>query len=210
MLERIIGSDEDLQEGLHFLTKHDPVLNKTIDEGQKIVPISRNIGFSALLKTIVSQQLSTAAAATIWQKIVDNKLQNQENILQAKDETLLALGLSRQKCSYARALALENLDYKSLDKMSSNQVISRLIEVKGIGKWTAQIYCMFSLSRANIFPAGDLALQEAIKVLYRLDKRPSEKEVEDRASQWSPWKSVAALLLWDFYSKARKRKGVLW
>ena len=94
--------------------------------------------------------------------------------------------------------------------MNSDQVISRLIEVKGIGKWTAQIYCMFSLARADIFPSGDLALQEAIKVLYRLNKRPSEKEVEKKASQWSPWKSIAALLLWDFYSKARKRKGVLW
>ena len=182
-MERIIGSDEDLQEGLHFLEKHDPVLKKAIDEGQKIVLISRNVGFSALLKTIVSQQLSTAAAATIWQKIVDSNLQNQEHILQAKDETLLSLGLSRQKCSYARALALENLDYKSLDTMSSDQVISRLIEVKGIGKWTAQIYCMFSLARADIFPSGDLALQEAIKVLYRLNKRPSEKEVEKKASQ---------------------------
>ena len=76
-MERIIGSDEDLQEGLHFLKKHDPVLKKAIDEGQKIVLISRNVGFSALLKTIVSQQLSTAAAATIWQKIVDSNLQNQ-------------------------------------------------------------------------------------------------------------------------------------
>ena len=210
MIERILKSDKDLQEGLKFLTEQDSILSQAIDKEKKITLRKRSSGFSSLLKTIVSQQLSTAAAGKIWQRIVDNGLNNQKGILQVKAETLLSLGLSRQKCSYAYALASANLNYHSFREMNSDQVINQLIEIKGIGKWTAQIYCMFSLERANVFPAGDLALQEAVRILFKLKERPSEKEVESRAEHWAPWKSLAALVLWDFYGRERKRKGVLW
>ena len=210
MLEKIIRSDDDLQEGLSYLAQHDQKLSQAINNQTRISLARRSAGFPALLKTIVSQQLSTAAASKIWQRIIDRNLQDQRRISTVTDEALLSLGLSRQKCSYVRALTSENLDYDSLDSMDSDQVIGRLIEIKGIGKWTAQIYCMFSLARANIFPSGDLALQESIRILFELDERPTAKEVEDQSNHWAPWKSVAALVLWDFYRRERKREGVLW
>lgn len=210
MLEKIIRSGDDLQEGLSYLAQHDQRLSQAINNQTRISLARRSAGFPALLKTIVSQQLSTAAASKIWQRIIDRNLQDQRRISTVTDEALLSLGLSRQKCSYVRALTSENLDYDSLDSMDSDQVIGRLIEIKGIGKWTAQIYCMFSLARANIFPSGDLALQESIRILFELDERPTAKEVEDQSNHWAPWKSVAALVLWDFYRRERKREGVLW
>ena len=209
MKERTINSKKDLEEAIGFLSHHDPTLSSVIDR-DKISLTKRSIGFSALLKTIVSQQLSTSAASKIWQRIVDSNLDTQESIHQVKDEQLLSLGLSRQKCSYARALAEANVDYMSLGKLDSNLVIKKLIEIKGIGQWSAQIYCMFSLARGNIFPSGDLALQEAIRILLRLESRPNIKEVDEISERWDPWKTIAALVLWSFYSKQRKKDGVLW
>ena len=209
MKERTINSKKDLEEGIRFLSDHDPTLSGVIDR-DKISLTKRSIGFSAVLKTIVSQQLSTSAASKIWQRIVDSNLDTQEKIHQVGDEQLFSLGLSRQKCSYARALAEANIDYITLGKLDSDIVIKRLIEIKGIGRWSAQIYCMFSLARGNIFPSGDLALQEAIRVLLKLDSRPNIKEVDEISERWAPWKTVAALALWSFYSKQRKKEGVLW
>ena len=209
MNERTINSKKDLEEGIRFLSYHDPALSSVIDR-DKISLTKRSIGFSALLKTIVSQQLSTSAASKIWQRIVDSNLDTQENIHRVEDKQLLGLGLSRQKCSYARALAEANIDYMLLGKLDSNQVIKQLIEIKGIGQWSAQIYCMFSLARGNIFPSGDLALQEAIRLLLKLDSRPNIKEVDEISERWAPWKTIAALVLWGFYSKQRKKEGVLW
>ena len=210
MCERTINSDLDLKEGLRYLSENDARLSQAIEYKSKISLTKRSTGFSALLKTIVSQQLSTAAASKIWQRIIENNLQDKANILLVKDDVLLSMGLSRQKCSYVRALVLEDLDYQSLNSISTELVINRLVRIKGIGKWTAQIYCMFSLARGNIFPSGDLALQEAIRILFQLEKRPTEKEVEAQAQNWAPWKTVAALVLWDFYKRERNRKGVIW
>ena len=209
MTERTINTKKDLEEGIQFLSHRDPILCGVIDR-DKISLTKRTVGFSALLKTIVSQQLSTSAASKIWQRIVESNLDIQENIHQVKDEKLLSLGLSRQKCSYARALAEAKIDYMSLGKLDSNLVIKRLIEIKGIGQWSAQIYCMFSLARSNIFPSGDLALQEAIRVLLKLESRPNIKEVDKISERWAPWKTIAALVLWGFYSKQKKKEGVLW
>ena len=207
--EKIIKSEKDLEEGIKFLSQHDPILSNVIDR-EKIVLTKRDAGFSALLKTIISQQLSTLAAGKIWQRVVDNELNIQSNILKVNAETLLSLGLSRQKCSYALALAQDKLDYSILGEMDSNTVIKRLTEIKGIGQWTAQIYCMFSLARGDIFPSGDLALQEAIRGLFSLEKRPNIKEVDEISKRWTPWKTIAAIVLWDFYRQQKKREGVLW
>ena len=207
--EKIIKSEKDLEEGIKFLSQHDPILSHVIDR-EKIVLTKRDAGFSALLKTIISQQLSTLAAGKIWQRVVDNELNIQSNILKVNAETLLSLGLSRQKCSYALALAQDKLDYSILGEMDSNTVIKRLTEIKGIGQWTAQIYCMFSLARGDIFPSGDLALQEAIRGLFSLEKRPNIKEVDEISKRWTPWKTIAAIVLWDFYRQQKKREGVLW
>ena len=120
-------------------------------------------------------------------------------------QLLLSLGLSRQKCIYVKELAKQNINYRDLNLSSSEEVINRLTKIKGIGKWTAEIYCLFSLGHANVFPSGDLALQESIKVLFNFQVRPSEKEVVKISENWNPWKSLAAHLLWDHYRKIKKK-----
>ena len=165
----------------------------------------RSSGFEALLKIIISQQLSTTAANSIWNKFIDSNLTSRTNILAANEQTLLSRGLSRQKYIYVKALANEDINYNDLAKKSSEEIVNRLTQIKGIGKWTAQIYCLFSLGKANIFPSGDLALQEAIKIIFGLKERPSEQEVIKISENWDPWKSLAAHLLWDYYNKIKKK-----
>ena len=102
-------------------------------------------------------------------------------------------------------IAAFNNAKENLKKKSSEEIVCRLTQIKGIGKWTAQIYCLFSLGKANIFPSGDLALQEAIKIIFGLKERPSEQEVIKISENWHPWKSLAAHLLWDYYNKIKKK-----
>ncbi|HHS88958.1 MAG TPA: DNA-3-methyladenine glycosylase 2 family protein, partial [Rhodobacteraceae bacterium] len=116
--------------------------------------------------------------------------------------------LSGQKIRYARALASSGIRYSSLRGMPSDDIIKRLTHVPGIGPWTAQIYVMFSLGRADVFAPGDLALQEAARMLFELEKRPREKDLRDMASDWSPWRGVAARLLWAYYRIAKDREGI--
>ena len=118
-------------------------------------------------------------------------------------------GLSRQKIRYSKALAAANLDYIDLRQRSDDEVINILTEVPGIGVWTAEIYAMFSLKRADIFAAGDLALKEGARLLFSFDERPSEADLRNFSKKWSPWRSVGALLLWDYYGFKKNRKGVV-
>lgn len=109
---------------------------------------------------------------------------------------------------YARALAEQRIDYAALRDMPSIDVIKTLTEVMGIGQWTAEIYAMFSLGRADVFAHGDLALQEAARVLLELPERPKEKQMRLIAQDWSPWRSVAARVLWAYYRVVKSREGI--
>jgi DNA-3-methyladenine glycosylase II len=126
----------------------------------------------------------------------------------ASDDDLRNVGLSRQKIRYARALAEARIDYKALRDTPSEEVIKTLVEVSGIGAWTAEIYAMFSLGRADVFAPGDLALQEAARVLYDLSERPKEKEFRRLSDAWRPYRSVAARILWAYYRVDKKREGI--
>ena len=161
-----------------------------------------------LLGSIKRQQVSVAAANSIWKRLVKANLNGPRKIMRADDAELRAVGLSRQKVRYARALAESKINYRSLRSMSSEEVINTLTQVSGIGVWTAEIYTMFSLARADVFAAGDLALQESARLLFELRERPSEREIRQMAEKWSPWRAVAARLLWAYYSYSKKREGV--
>ena len=125
-----------------------------------------------------------------------------------RDEDLRAAGLSGQKMRYARALAEAQIDYPALRALPSDQVIKTLTQVTGIGQWTAEIYAMFSLGRADVFAHGDLALQEAARILHDLPERPKEKQMRIIAADWTPWRSVAARILWAYYRVATSNKGI--
>jgi len=126
----------------------------------------------------------------------------------ATDEDLRACGMSRQKIRYARELAASGIRYPALRNRPTDDVIETLIEVPGIGRWTAEIYAMFSLGRADVFAPGDLALQESARVLFDLDARPTEKALRKMSEGWSPWRGVAARLLWAYYHVAKDREGI--
>ena len=208
MEERIITSQECISEGLAALGKLEPKFKeaaKTIEE----IPLRRTSeGFDRLLSTIVSQQLSVAAADAIWNKIELAGLNKIQKIRKVSDQELRDVGLSKQKIKYVRSLANANINYRSLRTMPTSQVVNELTQVSGIGNWTAEIYAMFSLGRADVFAPGDLALQEATRILFNLRERPSENELRSMAKDWSPWQAVAARLLWSYYNQQKKREGI--
>lgn len=135
-------------------------------------------------------------------------LMSQAGVDAATDEELRAAGLSRQKARYAKALAGSGIDFIGLRDKADADVVAELVAVPGIGLWTAEIYAMFALGRADVFAPGDLALQEGAKLLFQLEERPNEKALRVMAKDWSPWRAVAARILWAYYHVAKSREGI--
>lgn len=205
---RIIETDADVAEGAAWLAANDPQMARALAQTGPLPLRRRPDGFAHLLSAIISQQVSTASAAAIWERMDGAGLTTQSAVLDAGDDGLRAVGLSRQKIAYAQALAGADIDYAALRDASDAQVIATLVAVKGIGVWTAEIYAMFSLGRADVFAPGDLALQEAARVLYDLPERPTPKELRTMAERWTPWRSVAARCLFAYYRVAKGREGI--
>lgn len=193
---------------LKKLARLDPKLGNVIKNLDNIKQRTREGGFPSLLRAIVGQQLSVKAAAAIWLKLENANLTNEENIDLASDLELRACGLSKQKIKYTKALASQKIDYSKLESLTEDEVIGILTAVPGIGRWTAEIYLMFCLNKPDVFPSGDLALQEATKILYLLPFRPKEKEMRELTQKWKPFRSLAALILWEFYAINKNREGV--
>ena len=206
--ERIIKAPACVAEGTQWLAKAEPRFAEALKLSGALPLRRRPDGFAQLLSAIVSQQVSVAAANAIWGRMRDARLTGSRKIKWASDETLNAAGLSRQKIRYARALADARINYNALRDDPSDVVIATLTEVPGIGVWTAEIYAMFSLGRADVFAPGDLALQEASRLLFELPDRPSERVLRQMAEGWSPWRAVAARLLWAYYKIAKQRDGI--
>lgn len=205
---RIIETDADVAEGAAWLAAQDVRFAQALAQTGPLPLRRRGDGFEALLSAVVGQQVSTASAAAIWDRVVAAGLHIQANLAAATDDDLKGVGLSRPKVRYARALAENPLDYKSLREMPDDVVIKELCKIIGIGTWTAEVYALSSLGRVDVFPSGDLALQEAAKVLFALDARPTEKQMAVIAAQWSPWRAVAARLLWAYYRVIKNREGI--
>ncbi|MCK4712018.1 MAG: DNA-3-methyladenine glycosylase 2 family protein [Marinosulfonomonas sp.] len=205
---RIITSDACVAEGAAALAAMDARFAAALELTGPLPLRLRKDGFTALLDAIVSQQISVAAASAIWGRMKAARLTGPRKILWASDDDLRACGLSGQKIRYARALAEARIDYTALCNAPSDEVIATLIKVSGIGPWTAEIYAMFSLGHADVFAPGDLALQEAARVLFDLPARPTEREFRQIAADWAPWRAVAARLLWAYYRVAKQREGI--
>lgn len=208
MTGRIIETDACVAEGAEALRQICPRLSHAYDLTGTLPLRRRPDGFAELLSAIVSQQVSVASASAIWGRMKDARLTGPRQIARASEEDLRAVGLSRQKIRYAQELSKADIDFKMLRGKADADVITTLTRVPGVGVWTAEIYAMFSLGRADVFAPGDLALQEAARVLYELPKRPTEKELRQMAEAWSPWRSVAARILWAYYRVAKDREGI--
>ena len=197
-----------MREGADWLSHHEPRFEHALSLTGPPPLRRRPDGFAHLLSAIVSQQVSTHAAKAIWSRMEDAGLTTPEAVLAADDAALRAPGLSVQKIRYARALAAAGLDFDELRDLEDEEVVKILVEVPGIGRWTAEIYAMFSLGRADVFAPGDLALQESAKRLFELPERPREAGLRRMALDWSPWRSVAAGLLWAYYRIETQREGI--
>ena len=207
MNERVIRTDACVAEGAAWLVKADPRFEATLADGPLPLRLKPD-GFAALLSAIVGQQVSVASAKAIWGKLEAAGMTTPAAVAAQSEETLRGLGLSRPKARYALALSAADIDYDGLHQMPSQDVIKTLTAVTGIGPWTAEVYTMFSLGRADVFAPGDLALQEAAKVLFALDTRPTDKELRNMSVDWSPWRSVAARALWAYYRIIKSRDGL--
>jgi DNA-3-methyladenine glycosylase II len=189
------------------LMRRDPVLGAVIKSigACGMAGRQRKDHLSALVGAIVSQQLSTKAAATIFGRFAalfpDNHIPDAAAIAAQSDEALRAVGLSGQKVSYLRDLSARILDGRlkldELDSLPDEQVIERLTAVKGFGRWTAEMFLMFRLHRPDVLPAGDLGIVNAIQRLYKLRKRPDAKRILKMGDAWRPYRSVASWYLWQ-------------
>lgn len=205
---RLIETRADIDEGLAFLATLEPRFARAMELVGEVPLRRRPQGFGELLHAIVGQQVSTASAAAIWARVEAAGLSRADSVLAASEESLRGVGLSRSKARYAKALAEASIDFAALAQLANEDIIAQLTQVPGIGKWTAEIYVMFSLGRADVFAPGDLALQEAARLLFDLDTRPKEPALRTMAAGWSPWRGVAARLLWAYYRQAKDREGI--
>lgn len=208
MVGRIILTVDCVAEGADWLAVHVPAFAHALPLVGPL-PLRREAdGFAALLRAIVGQQVSVASARAIWARLEVAELTGAGAMAAATDDDLRAAGLSRQKARYGRALAQAGIDFDGLRVLPDAEVVRQLVAVPGIGVWTAEIYAMFALGRADIFAPGDLALQEAARMLFGLEARPSDRALRVMAEAWSPWRSVAARILWAYYRVAKDREGV--
>jgi DNA-3-methyladenine glycosylase II len=170
---------------------------------------ARRGGFEGLFRMVVEQQVSVAAAAAIWLRVSQGLGEiTPETVLDRDLETLRGFGLSGQKARYAQEIAraqVEGLiDFAQLGELSDGEAVARLTAIKGIGRWTAETFLMFCEGRMDVFPAGDIALQEAMRWADQAAVRPREKEAYGRAEDWRPYRSVAAHLLWEWYGAVKR------
>ena len=172
-------------------------------------------GYEGLFRMIVEQQVSVAAAASIWKRVVEGLggEVTPQSVLARDVETLRTFGLSGQKAKYgheiARAHADGLIDFDHLERLSDEEAIARLTAIKGVGKWTAETFLMFCEGRLDVFPGGDVALQEAMRWADGATLRPREKEAYARAEIWRPHRGVAAHLLWGWYGAVKRGEVVL-
>jgi DNA-3-methyladenine glycosylase II len=199
----MVQTVKSLNAALDTLAGIEPAFAVALQRAGYPPPRVRDRGYATLLRTIIGQQVSVAAAQSIWNKLEAQvgDLTDPATIAAASDEQLRAAGLSRQKASYARSLAEEvtsgRLDFKQLSK-DDEEAIAQLVQIKGIGRWSAEIYLLFAEGRPDIWPAGDLAVQIEIGRILGHDERPPEKLMRDLAEAWRPHRG-AAILAWHHY-----------
>ena len=195
----------ELCESLALIAEKEPEIARALELAGYPEPRLRPTGYITLLRTIVGQQVSVAAASSMWNKL-EAKLGPEcapEKLLAEDFDSLRACGLSRQKQGYARSLAeLVVSGALPLDALPEDdeEAIAYLTKVKGIGRWSAEIYLLFAEGRADIWPAGDLAVQEGVKRILLLEERPTEKPTRELAENWRPHRGAAAIFTWHYYA----------
>ena len=193
-----------LREGLDAIAAREPRMREAIDRAGYPEPRIRDRGYATMLRAIIGQQVSVKAADSIWRKLVAavGPITDPAALLRCSDEALRGAGLSRQKMLYARSLAAETaegtLDFGALPA-DDEEAIAALSRVKGIGRWSAEIYLLFAEGRPDIWPAGDLAVQIETGRILGLSGKPTERITRDAAEPWRPYRGAAAVFMWHHY-----------
>lgn len=207
-----IRTEADLDLALAALGRADPRFLTLMASAGRPPLRRRPDGFAGLAATIVAQQLSTASAGAIWTRLAaafDPLVP--EAIVRARTDRLKRIGLSSPKIralkAIARAILRNELALATLTSLPAEEAHAALTAIHGIGPWTADIYLLSCLGHVDAWPAGDLALQEAVRMAFELDARPTEKEMGPLAELWRPWRSVAARVLWTYYRSIKGREG---
>jgi DNA-3-methyladenine glycosylase II len=207
-----IHTEADLDSAITRLIEADPRWRDALAAAGRPSLRRRPDGFAGLASIVVSQQLSTASAKAIWTRL-ETALDpiSHQTVLRARTAKLARAGLSGPKIrtlkAIARAIDRGDLDLALLTELPADESHRRLTAIHGIGPWTADIYLLFCLGHADAWPAGDLALQEAARLLLGLRSRPSSRDMGPLAESWRPWRGAAACMLWTYYRAAKQRDG---
>jgi len=203
----MVRTQESIRTAVEALAGREPAFAGVVEKHGVPEPRNSERGTQTLLRTIVGQQVSVAAARSMWAKLeaAFGSPPDLHRLLAATDEELRAAGMSRQKAGYIRSLAelvlSGELDLEKLPE-EDEEAIALLTKIKGIGRWSAEIYLLFAEGRADVFPAGDLAVLIEIGRLMGLDAKPSEKQLREMAEAWRPYRGAAAVLAWHSYNSA--------
>ena len=201
----MVRTTESLKESLRALTEREEAFAKVLDTHGHPEPRASAPGVETLLRTIVGQQVSVAAARSMWNKLTAKfgEPVDLQKLLEASDEQMREAGMSRQKAGYLRSLAglvsSGELDLAHLPE-DDEEAIAQLTKIKGIGRWSAEIYLLFAEGRHDVWPAGDLAVQIEIGKLMGLEGKPTEKQLRELAEKWRPHRGAAAVLAWHSYN----------
>jgi DNA-3-methyladenine glycosylase II len=207
-----IHTEADLDHAIARLVDADPRFGAILSQAGRPPLRRRADGFAGLASIVVSQQVSRASANAIWDRLVAAcDPFDHTAVLRARAPKLVRAGLSAAKIrtlkAIAKAIDLGELDLPSLMQMPADEAHATLTAVHGIGPWTADVYLLFCLGHADTWPAGDLALQEAARLLLALKTRPTSKEMGPLAECWRPWRGAAACMLWSYYRITKQRDG---
>jgi DNA-3-methyladenine glycosylase II len=209
-----LTTQADLEDAIHALVKQDPRLKPIFELTGMPALRQREPGFAGLAAIVTGQQLSTASASAIWGRVsAAFDPFDHESLRKARADRLGRLGLSAAKIktlkNIARELAAERLNLDVLANEDADAAHNTLTALPGIGPWTADVYLLFCLGHGDAWPAGDLAVQEAVKIGLGLKTRPTPKEMAPLAEPWRPLRGAAAHLWWSYYRVLKKREGVI-
>src|SRR5215471_18655205 len=212
-MTHFLRSDADLQAGLAQLIVADPRLRPIADKAGSFSLRRREAGFPGLCAIVCGQQLSTASAAAIRDRLFAAcDPFHHDALRRARTDKLKRLGLSAPKIrsirEIAKAVSRGRIDLTAVGDMDADQAHAALTALHGIGPWSADVYLLFCLGHSDAFPAGDLAVQESARIAFGLRKRPDSKALTKIAEAWRPWRGVAAHLLWAYYHAVKKRDVV--
>jgi DNA-3-methyladenine glycosylase II len=208
----LIHTEADLGVALHELLARDARLAPALAVARAVPLRRRPGGLEGLVRIVMGQQLSTASAEAIWGRLrAAYEPFHHTALLRARSDRLARIGLSAAKIKTVKAIAKAvhtgAIDFEALAVLPADDAHAMLTAVHGIGPWTTDIYLLFCIGHGDAWPAGDLALQEAARMVLALDRRPSPKEMTALAESWRPWRGVAALLLWSYYRAIKRREG---